>query len=266
MQTETSAIDRTAPSCGYDVGRKRQYRREVYRALCDGLVNKPSLQVLLMPSIEGDEIDVALSHGFAPTNLHVVDKSKDIIETLTRQRRLGFQPYGCDLFAAFEQIRSKGLQLDVANIDWTAKANDKVLSGLRGASRDRTWSPRARVAVSFQRGREDQKSSILVKGMALPYFNSALEPLSASHCGFELTLHDSARLFSLFLALMGAEAGGPAAYFPNLLRSGSYRISKVSILWSVWEVVTPSLANGCWPGRGLFQYQIDACRAAFGFA
>jgi len=106
---------RRAPRAGYDFGAKRQYRREVWRFLATHCpVPRSQAQALLLPSSEGDEIEVALNVGFREPNLHIVDRNAAIVATLKRRYPL-IHTYGVAVARAALRIKSGSIH--VANLD-----------------------------------------------------------------------------------------------------------------------------------------------------
>jgi hypothetical protein len=137
---------RKAPKGGYDFSRKRDYRRKVWAsfrealkkprlyASADGTVTKKSVvladaHALLMPSLEGDEIDVALNAGFREQNLHVVDMNPAIVATLKRSYPK-INTYGCEVGRAVERIADAGFALSCANLDFCNQISAKFVQEL----------------------------------------------------------------------------------------------------------------------------------------
>lgn len=176
---------RTAPPGGYDFGKKRDYRRRVWASFRESLkrigVSIADAQALLMPSLEGDEIDVAVNAGFKQSHLHVVDSEPAIVATL--KRRFPFiNTYGVAVSRALLRMRGTGIRLHCANLDFCgsvtlpflreltlislignlgAKAIHKKhrssdVDGIQidGPGFDGIFSDTAFVAVSMLRGRE----------------------------------------------------------------------------------------------------------------
>ena len=79
-------MNRTAPVEGYDFGRKRNYRRNIYAGLKKTFPPHEARSAihLLMPSKEGAEITNALDAGFQERNLIIVDRSPQIVAVLKR--------------------------------------------------------------------------------------------------------------------------------------------------------------------------------------
>lgn len=79
-------VDRRAPRRGYDVGVKRQYRRDVWAAFRrNAPVPMTNAVALILPSIEGDEIEVARGAGLREEHIHVCDENPAIVAVLKRR-------------------------------------------------------------------------------------------------------------------------------------------------------------------------------------
>lgn len=145
---------RQAPCAGYDYGTKRQYRRAVWKTLTAGIPTKSKVRALLMPSLEGDEIDVALSNGIREYNLHVVDRNPAIVAHLKR-RYPRIHTYGVELTEAVDRIRRGGVgPFMCANLDLCGPLTEKLMQTLRTFAYSGCMAPVSRVAVTVLRGRE----------------------------------------------------------------------------------------------------------------
>lgn len=117
---QESELIRQAPEAGYDHPEKRQYRRDVWSVIDKAVPrDRADLHALLMPSAEGDEVEVALSKGFRETNLHIVDKNPAIVARHLANRFPRAQRYGVDLHRALERVRRSGAYLSVMHADLT---------------------------------------------------------------------------------------------------------------------------------------------------
>lgn len=146
-------MNRSAPADGYDTSPKRMYRRRCWNALTESMHDKPNAQALLMPSIEGDEVDVALSKGLREENLHLVDRNPAIVAHLKR-RFPRAHTYGVELRRALARIRRAGVSLNIANIDGCSPVHLNVVGTCTIATANGVFAPKARVAISLLRGRE----------------------------------------------------------------------------------------------------------------
>ncbi len=139
-----------APEDGYDFGNKRQYRRTIWNGFAqlgtDG-------HALLMPALEGDEIDEALRHGFREDHLHVVDHNPAVVATLKR-RYPRIHTYGVDVVRACRRIAKKGIDLVAANFDFCGPVSPALFQRVQRVAAMHCWAPRSRLAVTVLRGRE----------------------------------------------------------------------------------------------------------------
>lgn len=115
---------RSAPRDGYDFSRKRDYRRKVWATFRDALKRRrlpvAESHALLMPSLEGDEIDVAINAGFRESHLHVVDHEPAVVATL-KKRYPKINTYGVTASRAFERLSKTGIKIRCANLDFCSQ-------------------------------------------------------------------------------------------------------------------------------------------------
>jgi hypothetical protein len=219
-------MKRSAPAGGYDFGAKRHYRRNIWKAFkehCSGRLNEA--QALLMPSAEGDEIDVALSKGFREANLHVVDKNAAIVAHLKR-RYPRINTYGTTVALAAQRIADAGIALDVANLDLCSPLGDGLLAEVKAVAASGVFEPDgALLAVTMLRGREQG------------YANHAIR--SAHILPMTFTGTDAARLVFLRThALIVPSFEQPEAWTSGLVKYGIYRsiAGSQTMLWSIFRV------------------------------
>lgn len=152
-------MNRSAPKAGYDFGNKRQYRRNVWAWAARFVkYNRGTTDVALMPSAEGDEIEVALAKGFKDHRLHVIDKNAAIVATLKR-RFPRINTYGVDVIEAFERMSRNGVEIKFANLDLcgTVVATVPILERI-AAMVEPFANPHA-FAITVFRGREKNLES-----------------------------------------------------------------------------------------------------------
>jgi hypothetical protein len=216
-------MNRSAPKAGYDFGNKRQYRRSVWKTFrehCNGRLD--ASQALLMPSAEGDEIDVALNNGFKDYNLHIVDRNAAIVAHLKR-RHPRINTYGADVSAASARLVRSGVRLDVANLDLCSPLGDKLRQELIAFMRPKPMSADGgMIALTMLRGRE--------YGEGL----SCIRDAKTFTRVFKNT--DGMRLFIAKMALI--EGTEPDPWCASLVRSESYKSSagNQTMLWAVFRV------------------------------
>ena len=230
--------DRRGPDDGYQFGCKRHYRRQIWATFRDCLKRqgKPRAEAnaLLMPSIEGSEIDVALSCGLREYNLHIVDMNPAIVATLKR-RYPRINTYGVMLRQACERMAHRGVSIDVANFDLCAQMSRTLEDQTRFALRSGVLSPRAVVAVNMLRGRESAEVTNTLlrceRELAdLAAVNDARVADLMRQAG--LSSRDRARLVMAGRLLADGHSG---VY--GLVRAASYvSASRQSMLWAVYLV------------------------------
>lgn len=148
---------RRGPVGGYDFGHKRQYRRTIwstFRSFTN--VQTSESHALLMPSTEGDEIEVALANGFREDRLHVVDMNPAIVATLKRRFPL-ISTYGRRLSSALARLDLNEVRLTVANFDFTNKLSDVLAKELVLCGTSDCFQAESYVALTIMKGREDSR-------------------------------------------------------------------------------------------------------------
>lgn len=145
---------RIAPRSGYDFGNKRQYRRNVWAWVARFIKHNRGLtDVALLPSSEGDEIEVALSNGFRQHHIHIIDKNPAIVALLKRKYPF-VNTYGVDVVTALRRMAKAGVELKFINLDLcgTIVTTIKVLHEI--ANMGEPFADHHAVAVTLFRGRD----------------------------------------------------------------------------------------------------------------
>lgn len=237
-------MNRSAPIGGYEFGAKRHYRRNVWatiRRICQRLaIPRGSAHALLMPSIEGTEIEVAMQAGFKEQHLHVVDRNPAIVAHLKR-RFPKINAYGVELETACSRLAKKGVDLRVANLDFCSYVNRDVIAAVEAARACIGRANKGCVAVNVLRGRE--RDVPMWKGFAQsfdrPEWFAAGPAREAARLMRERMpdgLVDRSRLIRIAAALISRAPDKCSD--PLLERSGIYRSAAggQTMLWSVWTV------------------------------
>ncbi len=185
---------RSAPDGGYDFGNKRQYRRTVWRQIvnfCKGQVNDK--HVLLMPSSESDEIELALDLGFRQEHLHIVDDNAAIVATHKRMRYPRIHTYGVDTNHVAQRIMDKGIHLTAAHFDWCGPyLTECQYARMMFSAWPAAFTDRNLICTNGERGRDDTMLLAQFRNIADQlYKNSKARgiPLATR----TLTLEDEAR-------------------------------------------------------------------------
>jgi hypothetical protein len=203
-------MDRAAPKEGYDFGNKRQYRRRVWAAASEAFAGtRATAQVLIMPSIEGDEIDEAIRHGFRQNNIHVVDKNPAIVAHI--KRRYPFvASYGVDIVSACQRMADKGVRLSVANFDLCGTV-DTTGPILERATVLDCFEDHNLVFASIFRGRETRFAEVI---------EASADISDDLHRVYGLPkLPDNVRAASLLRCLSGTALNAICPKFPFIYKS-----------------------------------------------
>lgn len=148
----TMKAKRRAPEVGYQTDSKAMYRDAVWRKFQrHARTSLKYCRVLLMPSIEGVEIDVAERFGCLRKNIIAVDNNVAIAATVSRNYP-GITAWGCDVFAALERAAKRNIRLDVVHLDMTSNLSPSMLNSLRHATS--FLAPGTVVCLNLLKGRE----------------------------------------------------------------------------------------------------------------
>lgn len=146
--------DRSSPSSGYDFGAKRQYRRQLYAGVRRSLHGHMADRTcVIMPSIEGDEIEVAMSYGFKQKNIGVIDRNPAIVATLKRRFPL-IRTYGVDAATAAGRVARDFGCVDFVNLDLCGPVGAPTRDVLDAWRASGAIGEGRFVAVTMLRGRE----------------------------------------------------------------------------------------------------------------
>lgn len=235
-------MNRSAPAEGYDFGPKRNYRRAVWNSFRDFTgSDTATAHALLMPSIEGDEIEIAIAKGFRQEHLHVVDRNPAIVAHLKR-RFPKIHTYGVDVERASERIVSDGFRLSCANLDLcgTYEHNKPTLGAFM---RSGCMGGRARVAVTGLRGRESQPDGLVrTWGRAGKSFRVASSRVSGSPV-VGAGNRDGARALDLLSGLL--EMTPYAAKLQNVSKYPSIAGTQ-TMMWCVVDLYSDAWIKKAW--------------------
>jgi hypothetical protein len=194
------------------------------------------MHAALMPSLEGDEIDVALSKGFRQQHLHIIDFNPAVVATLKRRYPL-VNTYGVSVNKAIDRMIDHGVQLDAINLDFCSNLSRQMFVTLHQLTISRVMNDRSVLAVSMLRGREKQ------------WAMSSLNALSEMSKEVSETLHnpyipemlhtDVARIVMTTRALTGAvDSPDQSLIRPYSVRIGKYRSTAGSqtMLWQIFSL------------------------------
>ena len=238
-------IQRRAPRAGYDFEAKANYRLQLYNAVRRHADFRfANANIVIMPSIEGLEIAIAQSYGFARHNIHAVDWNPAIVATLQR-RFPGIKTYGVPVEKAMCRIGSQDGMIDFANLDLTGCMSANIRRTLHQIGYSRSLAPIALVAITLLRGRERRDD---FQAMAL--FADIDRAITNLPYGRRVETHgqlaeaDHARIHDAFSALSGYDAiQGTVKWSYQLLTCGIYRSAagNQTMLWGLARLKYPSM-------------------------
>jgi hypothetical protein len=157
------------PSVGYGTDIKEEWRDWVYCRVggyAPGADTASTGNVLLMPSLEGHEIEHLLRRGFSQDQLYIVDESPAVVATLKR-RFHGVHTFGVQVHRACEIIAKSGVNLLAANIDYCSKVSAPVMRSVAMACESGALDG-AHLFVNVLRGREDAAERRMIASAGVP--------------------------------------------------------------------------------------------------
>jgi len=161
-------IKRRAPKNGYDNNVKQAYREEVWNnispLILDDLKKDKNAKVLLLPSKEGLEIDVAISAGINPNQIIAIDENPALLahakwkDKIPKENR-----FGCKVSKIGDKIIKKGWYLVAANLDFCNNFSDELINEFQQFIDSKCYSDRFVVATTLMKGRETKALLKLIK-------------------------------------------------------------------------------------------------------
>lgn len=159
------AGDRRAPKAGYNTDPKAQYRESVWDHLqvAKTLATSKNDKILIMPSREGLEIDVAIKHGIKPENILCIDQSAALIANSPWRRvhpKIAFM--ACDVAETPERAAKKGWRIVSANLDLCGNFSEAMVQTVK-----RFWDgvkhlPQFYLGLTVAKGREGSAIAYLL--------------------------------------------------------------------------------------------------------
>lgn len=200
----------------FDFGNKKQYRRTIWRTFRDACVGRlREARGLLMPALEGDEIDVAIQNGFREENLSICDRKPAYVATLKR-RYPRLTTFGVEVDRAIARQAKKKGTWDVANLDFTSCMGRPMAGNVLAFARSGVM-PYGLVAISMLRGREQPEWFKKILGFA------AIKDETAWEMDFYQTNHESDNGACKRLELSDETDKGRIGLLSFLLRGGGFK-------------------------------------------
>lgn len=167
-----------APVGGYEFTQKDIYRRQIWNLGRAYRLQKG--RVLLMPSREGLEIEVARNKGIRTRQMYLVDYNRATAAHLTRAYPERAESFGCSAVEAIRRIAASNERLSFANFDFTSQLNMTDLRGLAEMTNLNVWEDRSGIAVTMQRGREKRGVFELLIAASGAQVNAGLRDMNQS--------------------------------------------------------------------------------------
>jgi hypothetical protein len=248
---------RIGPATGYNGGRKRHYRRDVWATFRRALpIPRAAAHALLMPSSEGDEVNVAIANGFRESHLHLVDDNPAIAAHLKRRFRRA-TCHGVNVVAAAERLARQGERLDVANLDLCG-CTDGVERIVREFIETDVMSDQSVIAVTLLRGRE-RKFWPHVNGYTLAQRDCPVPPplVDVGLAEHEPGLNDRVRIGRVAHAIESACRPREIEFLANVARWSTYRseAGTQTMLWAVFCLAAIT------PGRAILEQRWELMRS-----
>ncbi len=147
-------ISRTAPKAGYATDAKAEYRRAVWKCLAKAIPALGEGKVVILPSSEGIEIDVALGHGVPAENILCVDRSPAVIATSKwRKTHPSLSFHGVEIARLPQKLEAKSVK--VANLDLCGMVSGETIRQIRDFVQGAQMADGFTVAITVAKGRED---------------------------------------------------------------------------------------------------------------
>lgn len=158
-----SIIRRTAPKAGYDTLAKAGYRRAVWDAVTLER-GAPRGKVLILPSSEGVEIDVALARGVQPEQLICVDRSAAVIATSRwRKAHPSVRFHAADIASVGAKIAASGDTVEFANLDLCGQVSQETVDQIKSFLRACPLANEYVISITVAKGREGRALATLMQ-------------------------------------------------------------------------------------------------------
>lgn len=150
-----TVMTRIAPSAGYATPEKAGYRHAVWDAALgnDGL--PPDGKILILPSSEGAEIEVAISHGVDEERIICVDRSAAVIATSQwRKARPNIRFHACDIGTVGRKLDASCDLIGFANLDLCGQVSAETVDQIKTFLDTCPFHNEFKLAITVAKGRE----------------------------------------------------------------------------------------------------------------
>jgi hypothetical protein len=213
-----TAVKVRSPKGGYDNDEKQKYRIKVWSILykeCKKYLIDQNAKVLLLPSKEGIEIDVAISFGIRADQIIAIDENPALIAVSSwRKKHPDVIYFGCKVSQVHTKIKKKGWYLAAANLDFCNSFSQELVYEINEFLKHTPRSYDFPFFVTFAKGREGKALLMMLKragaeynlrydrSSALLHMIESLHPnIKMSMCLLHEDQYTSSRVPMIFLGL-----------------------------------------------------------------
>lgn len=163
-----NTVKRRAPKNGYDNSTKSKYRHNVWKNLSEGAIpilnENENAKVLILPSKEGIEIDVAIKFGIKPEQIIAVDENPALLAHAKWKYKIPKENrFGCKVSKIGRKIKDNGWFLACANLDFCNQISEELVSETNSFLDTTPISDNFSFFVTFMKGRESKALYLLLK-------------------------------------------------------------------------------------------------------
>lgn len=165
---ESKRIKRRAPKEGYDNKEKRKYRNKVWKHLSHNalpiLENNLNAKVLMLPSKEGLEIDVAIKYGIKREQIIAIDENPALLAHAKWKSKIPKQNrFGCKVSDIGKKIKKNGWVIAAANLDFCNNFSDELIKEIQSFIDSDCLCQTSFISITMMRGRESKALLRLIK-------------------------------------------------------------------------------------------------------
>ena len=169
----STAVKRRAPKDGYDNPEKRKYRHEVWKRLSKKalpiLEENENAKVLMLPSSEGLEIDVAMKFGIKRHQIIAIDENPALLAHADWKYKVPkSNRFGCKVSEIGEKIKNNGWVLAAANLDFCNNFSDELITEINSFFAQTPIVEKFSFSVTMGKGRETKALLSLINYLDAP--------------------------------------------------------------------------------------------------
>jgi len=161
-------VERRAPENGYDNDTKSKYRHNVWKHLSHKAIpileNNHNAKILMMPSKEGLEIDVAIKFGINPEQIIAIDENPALLAHAKWKSKIPKENrFGCKVSKIGKKIQEKGWVIAAANLDFCNNFSDELMEEVQSFIDSDCLIETFYLAITLMKGRETKALLKLIR-------------------------------------------------------------------------------------------------------